>query len=66
MDYISSFGQAVQETLLNSYLKSKFENAWIRDFVATFYNQFHNILRLLDVLPSFSFPKSETMCDYYL
>ena len=30
------------------------------------YNQFHNILRLFDVLPSFLFPTSETMCDYYL
>ena len=30
------------------------------------YNQFHNILRLLDVLPNFSFTTSETMGDYYL
>ena len=30
------------------------------------YNQFHNILRLFDVLPTFSFTKSETMCDYDL
>ena len=29
-------------------------------------NQFHNILRLFDVLPNFSFTKSETICDYYL
>ena len=28
------------------------------------YNQFHNILRLFDVLPNFSFTTSETMCDY--
>ena len=31
-----------------------------------FYNQFHYILRLFDVLPSFPFPTSETMGDYYL
>ena len=30
------------------------------------YNQFHNILRLLDVLPNFPFTTSETMGDYYL
>ena len=30
------------------------------------YNQFHNILRLFDVLPNFSFTTSETMGDYYL
>ena len=30
------------------------------------YNQFHNILRIFDVLPNFSFTTSETMCDYYL
>ena len=35
-------------------------------FVLVFYNQFHNILRLFDVLPSFSFTTSETMGDYYL
>ena len=27
---------------------------------------FHNILRLFDVLPNFSFTKSETMRDYYI
>ena len=29
-------------------------------------NQFHFILRLPDVLQSFPFTTSETMCDYYL
>ena len=29
-------------------------------------NQFHNILRLFDVLPNFPFTTSETMGDYYL
>ena len=28
--------------------------------------QFHNILRLFDVLPNFHFTTSETMGDYYL
>ena len=28
--------------------------------------QFHNIFRLFDVLPNFSFTTSETMSDYYL
>ena len=30
------------------------------------YNQFHNTLRLFDVLPDFPFTTNETMCDYYL
>ena len=30
------------------------------------YNQFHNNLRLFDVLLNFSFTTSETMGDYYL
>ena len=30
------------------------------------YNQFYNILRLFDVLPSFPFTTSETVGDYYL
>ena len=29
-------------------------------------NNFHNILRLFDVLPNFLFVTSETMRDYYL
>ena len=29
-------------------------------------NQFHNILRFLDVLPNFLFTTTETMFDYYL
>ena len=32
----------------------------------TNYNQFHNILRLFDVLPNFPFTASETTGDYYL
>ena len=30
----------------------------------TTYNQFHNILRIFDVLPNFPFTTSETMGDY--
>ena len=29
-------------------------------------NQFHNSLRLFDVLPNFSFATSETIGEYYL
>ena len=29
------------------------------------YYQFHNILRLFNVLSNFPFATSETMCDYY-
>ena len=29
------------------------------------HNHFHNILKLFDVLPNFSFTTSETMADYY-
>ena len=34
--------------------------------IKAFYNQFHNILRLADVLPNFPFTISETIHDYYL
>ena len=34
--------------------------------LAKFYNHFHNILRLFDILPNFSVTASETMRDYYL
>ena len=46
--------------------------SWDRDhvppytFLMQIYNQFHNILRLLDVLLNFPFTTSETMDDYYL
>ena len=38
MGSFNYFGQAVQEILLNNYLKSNFENSEIRDFVPTFCN----------------------------
>ena len=34
--------------------------------VSITYNQFHNILRLLNVLPNFLFTTSETMSHCYL
>ena len=38
MGSINSFGQVVQEILLNNYFRSNFENSEIRDFVPTFWN----------------------------
>ena len=38
MGSTNSFGQVIQEILLNNYLKSNFENSEIRDFVPTFWN----------------------------
>ena len=38
MGPIKSFGHAIQEILLNNYLKSNFENSEVRDFVLTFWN----------------------------
>ena len=35
-------------------------------YIKKSYNQFHNILRLFDVSPNFSFTAGETMGDYYL
>ena len=39
------------------------QSGYLPDFT---YNQFHNILRLLEVSPNFPFTTSETMGDYYL
>ena len=39
---------------------------YIQIFLKLNYNHFHNILRLVDVLPKFAFTTSETMHDYYL
>ena len=38
MSSINSSGQAVQETLLNNYLKNNFEISEMRDFVPTLWN----------------------------
>ena len=35
-------------------------------FTGSTYNQFHNILRLFNILPNFAFTTSETMDNYYL
>ena len=44
--------------------KTNFEIIYFcRDIIC---NQFHNILRLFDVLPNFPFTTSEMMGDYYL
>ena len=46
--------------------------SWLKTIIAftinllDTYNQFHNILRLSDVLPNFPLTTSETMGDYYL
>ena len=45
---------------VNKNIKSKKKEKKIAD------NQFHNILRLFDVLLNFPFTTSETMGDYYL
>ena len=45
-----------------SFISKQF---WITP-LNTFYNHFHNILRLFDVLPTFLSTTSETMRDYYL
>ena len=39
------------------------KDTWIKSYC---YNQFHNILRLFDVLLNFPFTTSETMADCYL
>ena len=38
----------------------------VREQVTGNYNQFHNILRLFDLLPNFPSTTSEMMDDYYL
>ena len=45
-------------------MHSKSDNVEI--MINPIYNYFHNIFRLLDVLPNFPFTTSETMGNYYL
>ena len=52
--------------LLNSYLKTFSIFFQIKIVQRTSHNHNHNILRLFDVLPNFSFTTSETMRYYYL
>ena len=47
------------------YKSHKFK-VLIKESLLVNYNQFHNILRLFDVLPNFPFTTSQTMGDYYL
>ena len=56
--------------------QAKIQTAYVKNYPRQFqirffaringYNQFHNILRLFDVLPNFPFITSEKMGDYYL
>ena len=48
--------QVARETFVKSKIRGSFCTL----------NHFHNILRLFDVLPNFSFTTSETIRDYYL
>ena len=50
---------------MDSDKKRKFDPGGRRK-IGKSYNQFHNILKLFDVLPNFPFTTSETMDDYYL
>ena len=45
------------------FTKSIYHNR-LQNVLRFYCNQFHNILRLFDVLPNFPFTKSETMGDY--
>ena len=49
----------------NPLAEMKFDHL-AKDEVRASYNQFHNILRLFNVLPNLPFTTSETMCNYYL
>ena len=42
------------------------EERQLMKWVGVFYNHFHNILRLSDVLPNFAFTTNERMRDYCL
>ena len=58
-DKVQIFQKCFQNVQLFSINPIKYLNVY-----ADSYNQFHNILRLFDVLPNFPFSTSETMCDY--
>ena len=58
MAYYMSYGR-IREIKLN-VSKAATKLASLCD-----YNQFHNILRLFDVLPNFPFTTSEMRGDYY-
>ena len=57
---------------MNIILQDQIDDAPIRfttpipfSVIRLYFNHFHNILRLFDVLPNFPFTTSETMRDYY-
>ena len=61
--YFASFYSLIKEKITDSKIslfKYKHGQIW------TIYNQFHNNLRIFDVLPNFPFMTNETMCSYYL
>ena len=64
-----TFGeQSLIEKLLQRIFKERptFSRYTVTYDVKYVLQSFHNVLRLFDVLPNFSFPASETMCDYHL
>ena len=61
------------QLIVHSILKGKDDCYWkafscrnAMKLVTEDHNQFHNILRLFDVLPNFPFTTCETMGNYYL
>ena len=57
---VPEISKLVRTSFMDDPYVKKFQWIW------KYYNQFHNIMRLFDVLRNFSFTTSETMCDYYL
>ena len=47
-------------------MSNVYDKPFCFNFLCNAYNQFHNILRLFDILQKFSFTKIEKMADYYL
>ena len=62
--YSSCFSPAASSFSKKATKKSK--NCYCSINSSSINNDFHNILRLFDVLPNFSFVTSETMRDQYL
>ena len=59
------FNLEIESTDKTSSVVNNVDKALIKKR-SSYYNQFHNISRLFDVLPKFSFTTSEMMGDYYL
>ena len=60
---ISNFIELVKPLYL--LLKDKDLERKSKQHKECFYNDFHNIVRVFDVLRNFLFTRSETICDYY-